>query len=149
MRLMISGHRLDKLSNYDTDWIALTISAWTYTLFVDKGISIAYSGMASGVDLWFCEACFKYQIPYIACVPFEGQEDYMDAETKKRRQDLLSFAKEIKYVKNSWMIEHSDCAIVVWDGNKGGTHNVLQQLVEKQLPFIWINPVGQKIWHCA
>ena len=148
MKLIVTGHREEKLKNYNVDWIADQIQSWTYTLHQDNGISIAYSGMASGVDLWFCGACFLYQIPFIACVPFEEQADYMTPETKVRREQLLKFAKEIKQVKNSWMVEHCDHAIVVWDGNKGGTHNVLQQLVEKNISFTWINPVGQKVWQC-
>jgi len=149
MRLTITGHREEKLSLYDCDWIANTISEWVYTLKIDRGIALGYSGMASGVDLWFCEACFKYQIPFIACVPFEEQADYMTEETRAKRKTLLSLAAQTMSVKNSWMVEHTDIAIVVWDGNKGGTHNVVQQLVEKNVPFLWINPVGQKIWHCT
>jgi uncharacterized phage-like protein YoqJ len=149
MRLIVTGHREEKLKNYSSDWIAIQISQLVYTINVDRGISLAYSGMASGVDLWFCEACFKYQIPYIACIPFEEQADYMTPETRLRREDLLKFASQKMSVKNSWMVEHCDEAIVVWDGNKGGTHNVVQQLVEKNIPFTWINPVGEKMWHCA
>lgn len=148
MRLIVTGHREEKLSNYDVDWIVLTLHSIVYTLKIDKGISLAYSGMASGVDLWFCEACWVYQIPFIACIPFEEQADYMLPETKLLRNKLLSHAKEKKLVKNSWMVDNCDHAIVIWDGNKGGTHNVLQQLIEKQIPFTWINPVSQKIWNC-
>lgn len=148
MRLIITGHREEKLSTYDCDWIANTISEVVYTLKIDRGISLGYSGMASGVDLWFCEACFKYQIPFIACIPFDEQADYMTPETKKRREDLLSIAAQKMKVKNSWMIDHADFGIAVFDGNKGGTHNVFQQMVEKQIPFYWINPVGEKIWKC-
>jgi uncharacterized protein with von Willebrand factor type A (vWA) domain len=46
------------------------------------------------------------------------------------------------------LVEHCDIGIVIWDGNKGGTHNVLQQLVEKSKSFYWINPVKQVIWKC-
>lgn len=148
MRLIVTGHREEKLSNYNCDWIAIKISELVYTLKVDCGVSLAYSGMASGVDLWFCEACFKYQIPFIACVPFEEQADYMTDETKKHREKLLDVSSQIMKVKNSWMVEHADMAIVVFDGNKGGTANVFQQLIEKNKPFVWINPVGQKVWEC-
>ena len=100
MRLIVTGHREEKLSNYDVDWIVLTLHSIVYTLKTDKGISLAYSGMASGVDLWFCEACLIYQIPFIACIPFEEQADYMLPETKILRDKLLAEAKEKKLVNH-------------------------------------------------
>ena len=148
MRLIITGHREEKLQTYDVNWINNSINKWINILHVERGISIAYSGMASGVELWFCEACLMDQIPYIACVPFEEQDHYMNEETKTLRSNVLRLAKEIISVRNSWMVEHCDYAMVVWDGNKGGTHNVVQQLIEKNIPFLWINPVGKKIWKC-
>lgn len=68
-----------------------------------------------------------------------------DAEV---REQLLKTAKEIKQVKNSWMVEHTDVGIAVFDGNKGGTHNVFQQWVENRKNFYWINPVGRITWKC-
>lgn len=149
MRLLITGHRVEKLVTYDAKWIAEQLHSLVESLKIERGVSLAYSGMASGVDLWFCEACFVNSIPYIACVPFDEQEDYMDEDCKRQRRRCMELASGVKKVKNSWMVEHADIAIAVWDGNKGGTHNVVQQLVEKNKPFVWLNPVGKKIWHCA
>lgn len=148
MRLIVTGHREEKLLNYDIQWIKECIDLVVREILELHGIAIAYSGMASGVDLWFCQSCFNNFIPYIACIQFEEQADYMSPETKLLRASFLSSAKEKKLVKNSWMVENCDRAIVIWDGNKGGTHNVLQQLIEKQIPFTWINPVSKKIWNC-
>jgi uncharacterized phage-like protein YoqJ len=67
---------------------------------------------------------------------------------RSKREELLAGAVEIKKVKNSWMVEHCDTAIVVWDGNKGGTANVVQQLVEGKKNFYWINPVAKVVWKC-
>lgn len=148
MRVIITGHREEKLQLYNLDWIKESIDSILKKIQYQNGISIAYAGMASGADLWFCEACVRNKIPFIACIPFEEQEDYMSEESRDLRKSLLSEAKEKKLVKNSWMVQNCDYAIVVWDGNKGGTHNVLQQLIEKQIPFVWINPVSKKIWYC-
>ena len=145
--MMITGHREEKLSNYDKNWIATSLFDVISNLKKD-GVTLAYSGMASGVDLWFCEACIVSDIPFIACVPFETQGECMSEESRKLRSQFMTYAKEIKEVKNSWMVEHCDVGIVIWDANKGGTHNVLQQLVEKSKPFYWINPVSQKVWKC-
>jgi len=104
--------------------------------------------MASGVDLHFCKSCIILGIPYIACVPFESQELTMSPRDADLREQLLKSAKKIERVKNSWMVEHCDIGIVVWDANKGGTHNVVQQFVENRKNFYWINPVGKVTWKC-
>ena len=148
MRIIITGHRIQKLKDYDLGFIDYAIND-TIKLLMEKGASLAYSGMADGVDLWFCQACKTNNLPYIACVPFEEQDEYMSFEDKTLRNSLLATAKEIMKVRNSWMVEHCDYGIVVWDGCKGGTHNVLEQLVGNGTPFYWINPMSKKVWHCA
>ena len=146
MRYVITGHRLHKLKNYDINWIKGSIEDIVQN--DSSVISLAYSGMASGVDLWFCESCLALDVPYIACIPFEEQSETMGDEEKAQREYLIGKAKEVKDVRNSFMVEHCDIGIVIWDGNKGGTHNVLQQLVEKNKCFYWINPVKMVVWKC-
>ena len=148
MRLIISGHRRHKLEEYNYNWIERTVEQTVLECIKTHGISLAYSGMASGVDIMFCNACFYHKLPYIACVPFDGQENTMTPNDAILREEFLGYAKEIKKVKNSWMVENCDVAIVVFDGTKGGTHNVFQQLIEKKIDFYWINPVSQVVWKC-
>lgn len=149
MKVLITGHRLFKLENYDIDWIRLAIQQAVYELKQKHGGFLGYSGMASGVDLWFCAECENQDISYVACIPFEEQADTMSPEEAAAREHRIGAAGRVMNVKNSWMVEQCDMGIVVWDGNKGGTHNVLQQLVENKKGFVWINPVAQKIWHCV
>lgn len=142
---MITGHRLHKLKSYDIDWIKLAIEE----AIVNKlTVAVGLSGMASGVDLWYCETLIKYAIPYVACPPFAEQHETMSEDEQSLRQMCMFFAKDVWPIRNSQMIEKADAAIVVFDGNKGGTHNCFQQLIEKQKPFVWINPVSKKIWEC-
>lgn len=144
MKLMVSGHRRHKLINYDEDWIKTAIESTIIDLKA-QGLALGFSGMASGVDLWFCGACFKQQIPYIGCVPFEEQGDDYPPDDYNARQVALTLAKEIKKVRNSFMVDTCDAAIVVWDGNKGGTHNCFQQLLEAKKDIWWINPIKEKV----
>lgn len=162
MKILVSGHRLHKLQTYDIDWIKKTINTILSTnsklestnLISESGnnliksISVGYSGMAGGVDLWFCQSCLDNNIPFIACPPFEEQGSLLSEMKQKIRNEMLLKAKEILKVRNSFLVEKVDCAIVVFDGQKGGTHNVFQQLIEKQKPFIWLNPVSEKVWEC-
>lgn len=148
MKVLITGHRLEKLESYDILWIDAKLWEVMTDLQERYGFARGYSGMASGVDLWFGKWCVAMKIPLVACVPFDGQEKQMTVESALDRERLLSLAAEIRKVKNSWMVEECDAAIVVWDGNKGGTHNVVQQLIEKKKSFFWINPVSQVVWPC-
>jgi len=148
VNVMISGHRKDKISSYDCDWIKNAIQGLLVNLETETGFIKGYSGMASGVDLWFCKICNDLSIPYVACIPFEEQADYMEDEDIVLRDELITTACERKNVRNSYMVEKCDTAIIVWDGNKGGTHNCLQQLVEAKKDFWWINPVKQMVVKC-
>lgn len=149
MKVVITGHRLHKLESYSCGKIYGLINALLHQLKEKHGYIRGYAGMASGVDLWFCQNCNSLEIPYVACIPFDGQEETMDENARELRGQLIEAASEVYRVKNSWMVEKADMAIVVWDGNKGGTHNVLQQLVENKKPFYWINPVSEVIYDCT
>lgn len=148
MRIVVTGHRAEKLAPYDFKWIQTAIDNILVDLKSKDTTLLAYSGMAGGIDLHFCQSCILLGIPYIACVPFEGQENTMTIHEAEVRTQLLKTAKEIKEVKNSWMVEHGDIGLAIWDGNKGGTHNVVQQFVEKRKNFYWINPVAKVTWKC-
>lgn len=144
MKCLITGHRLFKLQNYNLDWIKLAIQE----SICDIAPSYCLSGMASGVDLWFCQTCLDLHIPYAACIPFEEQQDLVEEFEKEKRLRFINKAAQVLNIRNSMMLEKADMGIVVWDGNKGGTHNVVQQLIENKKPFYWINPVSEKIWKC-
>ena len=144
MKTLISGHRRFKLESYDIDWIKESIEE----TILDIPISIGLSGMASGVDLWFCEICLRNNIPYFACIPFDEQQNLVEDYEKELRLNLIDKSSKILKIRNSQMIEKSDFGIIIFDGNKGGTHNVFQQMIENEKPFIWLNPVSKKIWKC-
>lgn len=148
MKVLITGHRKHKLGAYDQDWIKLAVYDRLDTLKRQHGYVRGYSGMASGVDLWFCDACIQLSIAYVACIPFDQQAETMTVEDVTSRAAMIGGATAVRKVKNSWMVEEAEMGLVVWDGGKGGTHNVVQQLVEMRKPFYWINPVSEKVWEC-
>lgn len=105
------------------------------------------SGMALGVDQWAAHIAYKLSIPFIAAVPFEGQEKAWPAASQKTFHQLLKLASEKVIVspggyaaakmqiRNEWMVDHCDLLIAVWDGTKGGTGNCVQyaQKIGKQI----------------
>lgn len=148
MKIMVSGHRKQKLLGYDCEWIKKAIRDIVVKLKAEKGFVKGYSGMASGIDLWFCEICKELDVPYVACIPFEEQSETMETEDRILRDGLIKSALEVQHVRNRLMVENCDTAIIIWDGNKGGTHNCFQQLVENKKDFWWINPVKQTTVKC-
>lgn len=145
MKIMVSGHRKHKLLGYDAEWIQAAMETVLLQAANSTTKVLGFCGMASGVDLWFCALCERHEIPFVACVPFDEQAQTIEPADAELRQRLLAQACEIRKVRNRWIVEHCDKAIVVWDGTKGGTHNVLQQLIEARKDFWWLNPVKKKI----
>lgn len=143
MKLLISGHRKSKLTNYSESAIVGCIFDCVANE-VENNYVIGLSGMADGVDLWFCEILQSFKINYYACIPFEEQNEYMSECDAYLRDNLIKAAMKVYKIRNSEMINMADKGIIVWDGNKGGTHNVLQQMIENKKPFYWINPVRMK-----
>lgn len=144
MKTLITGHRLFKLQQYDIPWIQGAIrDALDHTFLYTIGYGL--SGMADGVDLWFLIALRERNIPYSACIPFEEQAEYMSSEDQILRDELIAGASMKELIRNSAMVSRCDTGLVVWDANKGGTHNVFQQMIEARKPFVWINPVWKTI----
>ena len=145
MKTLISGHRKSKLINYDLMWIASTIDSIIVDTILDGSIIIGLSGMADGIDLLFCDLLLQNRMGYHCYIPFEGQDEYMSEQDKELRTRLIDKSWGILKVKNSQMVENCDSGIIVWDGNKGGTYNVFQQMVEKKKPFYWIEPINKQL----
>jgi uncharacterized phage-like protein YoqJ len=131
-----TGHRPTKCGGYDVpnetyNRICRDIQSALERL----GPKRVISGMALGVDQWAAQICVDMNIPFIAAVPFEGQEKVWPAKSKKLYQELLDKAERIvvvvkgKYAawkmqrRNEWMVDNCDVVIAIWDGSSGGTAN--------------------------
>lgn len=96
------------------------------------------SGMALGVDWYAALTAIELGIPFIAAVPFEGQDKMWPEKSKKEYKKLLDLAEKIVIVspgsysaekmqiRNQWMVDNSDALCAVWNGEKGGTGNCVQ-----------------------
>lgn len=152
--LAITGHRPDKLpGQYD-------LSHPFYSALEERLREIitevqpvkAFSGMALGVDQFFAELCTKLGIPWVAAIPFVGQERIWPEESKQKYQEILSHATEVVIVtpgnyaaykmqiRNQYMVDNCDKLIAVWDGTAGGTGNCVQYAFEKKKQIIRVNP---------
>lgn len=153
MILAATGHRPDKLGGYDEQnplrvWVRAQIRAALEDLKPEKGIS----GMALGVDQDFAEACVALGIPFIAAVPFQGQESRWPQASQERYKKLLAKAAEVVYVgppgyaawkmqaRNQWMVHHCDLLLAVFDGTPGGTANTVCYAQRVSRPIRFIDP---------
>lgn len=146
MILGITGHR--KLSN--NKFIYDEFNKNFISLKVDKVIV----GMAPGSDQIAAKVCIDLKIPFIAAIPFKGQEFYWTSNVRKEYFDLLDCAEEVKYIsrggfanwkyqaRNQYIVDNSDKLLAVLKLNTkfGGTFNCIQYAKEKKKEIIIIDP---------
>ena len=151
MIVAFSGHRPQKLGGFKLpnptyNHICQQIEQKLIELKPDKVIS----GMALGVDMWSANIARKLKIPFIAAIPFEGQEKAWPKQSQDTYHKLLKFAAEKVYVcepgyaaskmqiRNEFMVDACDILIAVFDHTPGGTANCVKyaQSINKQIIFI-------------
>jgi uncharacterized phage-like protein YoqJ len=153
MIVAFTGHRPNKLGGYKIpnptyNEIRFRIERKLIGLQPDKIIS----GMALGVDQWAAELAFALEIPFIAAIPFHGQESAWPTSSQETYKTLLKEAHEIVIVseggysahkmqiRNEGMVDHCDKLIAVWDGTPGGTANCVSYAKNKGKEIIRVNP---------
>lgn len=157
MIVSFTGHRPDKLPDKETGYklpnptyihICKELEKTLKELKPDKAIS----GMALGIDQWAANVCVRLGIPFIAAIPFEGQERMWPAESKRIYKILLDkatkrvivcpggYAPQKMQTRNEFMVNSCDTLIGVWDGSKGGTGNCIAYAKSINKPIIIIDP---------
>ena len=116
------------------------------------------SGMALGVDQWAVGAAIELGIPFIAAVPFKGQESRWPVKSRKLYEDLLSSADrivmvgelsttnfaELMFLRNRWIVDNSTELLAVWNGDRrGGTFSAVNYAEKKKdYPIHIIDPLA-------
>jgi len=153
MSVAFTGHRPNKLGGYHTPnpkyrWVCWCIEEELLTLKPD----FAISGMALGVDQWAAKICVQLGIPFLAAVPFRGQESQWPAQSQKEYRALLAKAFEVVIVcpgeyspakmqkRNEWMVDKCETLIAVWDGSPGGTGNCVRYAQKVDRSIVRIKP---------
>lgn len=148
-----TGHRPDKLGGYtfpnpQAMWVIEHLYYVLDKLQPDKVIT----GMALGVDQWAAEVSIDLDIPFVAAIPFPGQDRTWPEESKEKYKTLLDYADEVNYLyeggyaawkmqaRNQWMVDNSDLVIAVWDGSEGGTSNCVKYATKQKKQIIRIDP---------
>jgi uncharacterized phage-like protein YoqJ len=139
MIVAFTGHRPDKLGGYKLPnptyiKVCREIEKALKELKPEKVLS----GMALGVDQWAANIAYKLDIPFVAVIPFEGQEKAWPEESQKTFRLLRKLAAEEVIVcpggyapskmqtRNEWLVDNCDTLIPIWDGTSGGTGNCVK-----------------------
>jgi uncharacterized phage-like protein YoqJ len=153
MNLAVTGHRPPKIGGYNENSplrtaVRRAIRSRIRELKPDYGIT----GMALGVDQDFAKICIELDIPFIAAIPFKGQESAWPEASQAEYQNILAKAHAKETIclggfagwkmqkRNEWMVHQADHILAVWDGSSGGTANCVAFANEKSVPITRINP---------
>lgn len=158
MIVSFTGHRPDKLPNKETGYklpnpTYIHVCQQLEKTLLDLKPEKAITGMALGIDQWAANICIKLGIPFVAAIPFLGQEKAWPEKSQKTYRALLkkaaeqvivcegSYAPAKMQIRNEWMVDHCDTLIAVWDGSSGGTGNCVRYAKSKSdLLIITIDP---------
>lgn len=115
-----------------------------------------YCGMALGFDSIVAEAVIElkkenYNINFIACIPFEGQENNWPENSKNKYKNYLQFAdniiilnkqytKSCMFERNKYMIDNADILIAFTDTSDGGTGHAINLAKKKGIKIYKISP---------
>lgn len=132
-----TGHRPEKLGGYGAE-IQRDLKHLAKRYFLVHRPKQVITGMALGWDQAIALACIQLHIPFIAALPFEGQEQRWSTEQRGLYFSILMHASEIvtvasggystfKYqARNKWMADHCTRLVALWDGSAGGTANMIR-----------------------
>ncbi len=157
--IMVTGHRPGKLGGYTVNPIASRIRRELHAIMAKTrhrfGSCVGITGMAQGTDQWFAEVCRDLSIPYIAYIPFPGQERLWPSDAQHHYRQLVADASEVHigpsantqsaviaalHRRNSDMVIACHAAIAVWDGSSGGTADAVRKLTDIGRPLLRLDP---------
>lgn len=152
-RIAFTGHRPNKLGGYaPNNPTKLKLKEKIKEVLSKRCPDMVMSGMALGVDQWAVEVCIDLDIPFIAAIPFYGQESMWPKESKDYYLMLLDKATEIIHVcdpgyaawkmqkRNKYMVDWCDTLVAIFDGTEGGTKNCVDYAKSTSKEIIHIDP---------
>ena len=147
-----TGHRPHKLGIFDDEGHQRLVGVARGYLS-GRRPSKVISGMALGFDQALAEACIIEGIPFVAAVPFPGQEEFWSPAERQRYTEILGRAASVEtispaygnrayYKRDAWMVDHADEMAALWNGMVGGgTAITLAYAEQKGVPVtnLWVN----------
>lgn len=133
----VSGHRMCRLGGYNAQSREYLYTFAKETIQDIKPSKVVL-GMALGWDQAVATACVELGIPFVAAVPFSGQDQVWPSASRREYRELLSRASECINVcggnfarwkftrRNEWIVDAVPRLVVLWNGdiNSGTGHAV-------------------------
>lgn len=154
MIVAVTGHRPDKLGGwYQPNPVYNFVVQGLHAAFTELKPSYVITGMALGVDQWAAEVCLNMGIPYVAAIPFEGQDSIWPPHARAKYAYLMKsanaayvispgpFEPKKMQLRNEWMVRECQTLVAVWDGSNGGTSNCVgfAQSIGRPIHFVPLN----------
>lgn len=142
--IVATGHRPQKTGGFSEDAQLLLKQVAVDWLAALKPRG-CISGMALGWDTAIVHACLNLGLPYVACIPFRGQESQWPLQSRREYANYIRHASKVivcspggyspqkMQIRNERMVDiavkNGDPAdalvLAMWDGTSGGTRNCL------------------------
>jgi uncharacterized phage-like protein YoqJ len=145
----VTGHRPSRLWGDSK----IDILAGIRATFRECKPTMVNIGMAIGFDTLVAKTCIQMHIPFVAYIPFEGQENKWSNDDQKKYRDYLEHAETIICVskggysaqkmmlRNLEIVDNSQGLLAYWDeARQGGTWNAIQAADEINLPIYNLRP---------
>ena len=135
-----TGHRPPKLGGYQIQPVLVDFAEMT---LIKLGATKVISGMALGWDQALAEAAVNLGRPWVAAIPFSGQESKWPQASQDKYHALLAHASDqvlvsqggyspqAMQIRNQWMVDNADWVLALWNGSRGGTYNCIQYASEQ------------------
>ncbi|GAA0353591.1 SLOG family protein [Morganella psychrotolerans] len=136
MKLVVTGHRLNKLGYGRFDQFLCDTLAEVYLKFLNP--EVVYTGVALGWDTNIARACISLGIPFIAAVPFAGQECRWPDQAQAEYRRICDAAEKVVVVcagsyspfkmqaRNEYMVDRADKVLALFNKTTGGTFNCVR-----------------------
>lgn len=155
-----TGHRQAKLpwgaNENSPDCITLKQQiADTVEAVYTAGIRHYICGMATGCDMYFCEAVIDLRechedVSLEAAIPWEKQSDAWGSSLKNRYKRLLEqcdyytlvqkeYTPDCLMRRNRYMVDNARILIAAYSGKQGGTMSTILYAMRKNLEIIQIS----------
>ena len=121
MILTVTGHRPPRLKGQEK-----LIKEWAKKQLIRLKPSLLYNGMAQGTDQIVALVAKELNIPIICCYPFPKKYYHPIEEQIINGNQVIfvspSYSKQAYFKRDTFMVDHSDVLLCVWDGlGVGGT----------------------------
>lgn len=122
MEVTVTGHRPQRLKGQEG-----MIKEWAVEQLTRLQPSVIYDGMAQGVDQIVATAAKQLGIPIVCCYAFPREEYHPIEKWIMENNQVIfispEYSKKSYYLRDKFMVDHSDTVLCVWDGLPlGGTY---------------------------